>query len=58
MGPELGQVAFRIGIFLALVSGALLVFLDRTSAEYVVSVITFVIAVAFLAVIAFLVRRK
>jgi hypothetical protein len=52
----LGFAAFRLGMFLLLVSGGLLLFLERGSAEQAITLFTFFLAVIFLAVIVVLVR--
>jgi hypothetical protein len=56
ISPEFGRAGFVIGIFVSLVSGMLLLVVERGSAEFFVSLITFLIGIAFLAVIVFLVR--
>ena len=58
MDPRLGQAAVRIGMFMALTAGALLFVVDRSSPEFVVSFITLVIGLAFIGVIALVVRGK
>lgn len=58
MDPRIGQAGFRIGVFLALTSGALLLFVERDSAECVVSGITLALALGFLACVAALARRS
>jgi uncharacterized membrane protein len=52
----LGQAAFRVGFFLVFVAGGLLLFLERGTAEHAITVITFLIGLAFLAVVIVLVR--
>jgi hypothetical protein len=56
ISPEFGRAGFVIGIFVSLVSGMLLLVVERGSAEFFVSLITFLIGIAFLLVIVFLVR--
>jgi uncharacterized membrane protein YdcZ (DUF606 family) len=56
--PRLGQAAIRIGMFMALSAGAMLFLVDRASPEFVVSFISFVIGLAFMGVIALVVRGK
>lgn len=58
MDPRLGQAAVRIGMFMALTAGALLFLVDRSSPEFVVSLITFVMGLAFIGAIALVVRGK
>lgn len=56
MAPELGQAGFRIGMFITLVSGILLLVLERDSAEFVLMVGTFGLGVLFLALVGLLVK--
>jgi hypothetical protein len=56
ISPEFGRAGFVIGIFVSLVSGMLLLVVERGSAEFFVSLITFLIGIAFLLAIVFLVR--
>jgi hypothetical protein len=56
LGPELGKAGFQIGVFVSLVSGLLLLVLDRDSAEFVISLFTFIVGFAFLLLIVALVR--
>jgi hypothetical protein len=56
MSSALGQAGFRIGVFVALTSGLLLLVVDRGSAEFVLMVGAFGCASVFLAVLAVLVR--
>ena len=56
MAPELGQAGFRIGMFITLVSGLLLLVLERESAEFVLMVGTFGLGVLFLALVGLLVK--
>ncbi len=58
LSPELGQAAFRITVFMALVSGALLCFQQPGSAEFVVTVTTFVISIVFLILLVTLISRS
>ncbi len=57
MDPRLGNAAFRLGMFMALTAGLMLFVLDRSSPEFVVSVLTLVIALLFLSAITLIVRR-
>ncbi len=57
MDPRLGQAAFRIGMFLVVTAGAMLLFLDRNSPEFVVSCLTLAMALTFMGVIAIVARR-
>ena len=58
MSPELGQAWFRIAFFITAVSGVLILFQSPGSAEFVISVTSFMIGLIFIAVIAFIVRRS
>jgi uncharacterized membrane protein len=55
MSRDLGQAAFRLGFFIVFVSGLLLFFVERGSAEEAITLITLAIALVFLAVVAILV---
>lgn len=56
MDPLLGKAAFHIGFYIAFVAGVLLFFLEKQTAEYVITQITFGIGVIFLCVVVLLVR--
>ncbi len=56
MDSNLGRAGFRIGVFVVLMSGGLLLLLKKGSAEYILMQVTFVLGLIFLAVIIFLVR--
>ncbi len=56
MPPELGRAGFRIGMYVALISGGLLLVLERGTPEYVISQITFGMGVGFLLFLAVLVK--
>ncbi len=58
MSPELGQAWFRIAVFIALVSAVLIPFQKPGSAEFVISVVSLMIGLIFIAVVAFVVRRS
>jgi hypothetical protein len=58
MSPELGQAVFRIAFFITFLSGLLLLFLNRQSAEFVAATVTFVIGLIFILVIVVIVRRR
>lgn len=47
IGPEAGRAAFTIGVFVLVTSGALLLVTERSSAEFYVSLLTFLIGVVF-----------
>lgn len=56
LSPELGRIAFQIGIFLTVIPGLLLLVLERGSAEFVITVATFVMGLVFLLLIVIWVR--
>jgi len=56
MSSQLGQAGFRIGMFVLLTSGLLLLALEPHTAEFVLMVATFVCSSVFLAVLAVYVR--
>jgi hypothetical protein len=53
--PELGRAGFRIGIIIVVPSLLLLFFLDPGTAEYVITLVTLVMGVVFLAAVTLLV---
>ena len=57
MSPQLGQIAFRLAFFIAFVSGALILATEAGTAEHVVSEVTFLIGLLFLAAVIVIVRR-
>jgi hypothetical protein len=58
MNPETGQAWFRIATMITVVSAVLVYFTEPGSAERVVSVITLLIGLLFIATIIVLVRRN
>ncbi len=58
MNPELGLAWFRIAIFFTVTSGAFLFFVTPGTAEFVITVASFIIGLVFIVVIAFIVRRS
>ncbi len=58
MAPIVGRIAFTIGVFLVILSLIPLPFLPVGSAEFVVSVIAFVLSSIFLALVIWDVRRQ
>jgi hypothetical protein len=56
MGPEIGQAAFRIGIFLVLVAGGMLFMLKPGTPEFSITVVTLAIGLIFIGAVAILVR--
>lgn len=58
MSPELGQAWFRIAIFITFVSGILIFIEPRDSAEFVISVASFIVGIIFISVIVIVTRRS
>ena len=58
MGPELGQAWFRIAIFITFVSGILIFIEPRDSAEFVISVASFVVGLIFIGIVVITTRRS
>ncbi len=58
MNPELGQAWFRVAVFMTLVSAILIFFEPRDSAEFVVSVASFVVGLVFIGIIVIATRRS
>jgi uncharacterized membrane protein len=56
MSPEIGQAATRLALFLIVASLLALIWVDKGSAEFVVSVLTIFIGLALLGVVALLAR--
>jgi hypothetical protein len=56
MGPEIGPAGFRIGIFLVLVAGGMLFFLDPGTPEFSITVVTLAIGLIFIGVVVILIR--
>jgi NADH:ubiquinone oxidoreductase subunit 4 (subunit M) len=58
MNPELGQAWFRVAIFITLVSGILILVEPRDSAEFVISVASFVVGLIFIGIVVIAARRS
>ena len=58
MNPELGLAWFRVAIFITLVSGLLALIEPRDSAEFIVSVASFVIGLVFILIIVVMIKRS
>lgn len=56
MNPQLGQAAFRIGIYITLVSLVLLLLERRGSPEFGVTMITLVVGLVFISTVVLFVR--
>ena len=58
MNPNLGLAWFRIAVFITVVSGILAWIEPRNSAEFVVSVASFVVGLLFIGIIIVVIRRS
>lgn len=56
MDSGIGRAGFQIGFYIVFVSGILLLFLDRGSAEFAITVFSFVLGLLFLVLITVWVR--
>jgi hypothetical protein len=56
MDVNITRAAFHIGFYVAFVSGILLLFLDRGTAEFAITAFTFAIGLAFLLVVVAVVK--
>lgn len=56
MSSDLGHAAFRLGFYIVFVSGALLLFLEKGTAEQAITLITFLLGIIFLIGIAIWIR--
>jgi uncharacterized membrane protein (UPF0127 family) len=56
MDSNFGRAGFRIGIFIALMSGGLLFVLQKGTSEYLLMQVMFVLSLVFLAVIVLAIR--
>ncbi len=56
MAPEIGQAGFRIGIFLTLMAGGMLLMLEPGTPEFSITVVTLGIGLAFIGVVILLIR--
>ncbi|CAG0937206.1 hypothetical protein TFLX_06119 [Thermoflexales bacterium] len=57
MSPELGRQAFRLAIFIIMLSGTMLLCQPAGSAGQVLSVASLVVGLIFAGIVAFLARR-
>ena len=58
MDPQIGRAGFRIAFFMTFVSAILLLIVEPGTAEFDVAILTIVIGLAFIGVVALLVRRS
>ncbi len=58
MNSELGLAWFRIAIFITVVSGILAFIEPRDSAEFIVSVMSFIVGLLFIFLIVVIVKRS
>lgn len=56
MSPEVGQLWFRVAIFMTLGSAALVFLQKPDTAEFVIAVTSFIIGVVFIAILVFVIR--
>lgn len=56
MDPLIGQAGLRIAIFLILVAGGMLFFLQPGTAEFSITVVTLVIGLVFAGIVVALIR--
>jgi hypothetical protein len=56
IGPQIGQLAFRVAFMMVSISAIMIFILTPGSAEYWISVITLILGIAFMGVIFLLVR--
>lgn len=56
MDPILGRAAFHIGFYIAFVAGVLLLFLERGTAEFVITQFTLGIGLIYLLIVVILVQ--
>ena len=56
MDPHLGKVGFRMAFYIVFVAGGLLLVLERGTAEFVITLFTFILGLVFLLLVAALVR--
>ncbi len=56
MDPILGRAAFHIGFYITFVAGVMLFFLEKGTAEYVITQFSLAIGLVYLLVVALLVR--
>lgn len=56
MSPEVGRAGFAMAMFIVVAALALLLVVPRGTAEFAITVVSLVVGLAFLAVIAILVR--
>jgi hypothetical protein len=56
ISPQLGRAAFRIAFMMFVVSGIMVFAVDPGTAEHIISVVTLVLGIVFMAIIFVLVR--
>lgn len=55
--PGVGKAAFTLALFIVLLAGAMLLFLDPASPQFAITVFTLFIGMAFAGVVVLVVRR-
>lgn len=58
MNPELGLAWFRVAIFITVVSAILALIEPPDSAEFIVSIASFVIGLLFISIIVMVIKRS
>lgn len=58
MNPQALRTALQYAVWIIVIGGGLLFFLDRDSAEFVITVFSVGLGVIFLAVVLFLLKRS
>ena len=55
--PGVGKAAFSLSLFIILLAGGMLLFLDPASPEFAITVFTLLIGLTFTGVVVFVVRK-
>jgi len=58
MGSGFGRAGFQLAFYIVFVSGVLLLFLPRGTAEFTITLFTFLVGLLFLAVVVAVVRYE
>lgn len=56
MGSGIGRAGFHMAFYIVFVTGILLLFLERGSAEFAITLFTFVLGLIFLSIVVIIVR--
>ena len=57
LDPEMGKAALRLSLFIIVLAGGMLVFLDPGSPQFAITVFTLIIGLAFAALVVVLVQK-